>query len=164
MPEQPATVDKTPREQQVREAAVRGLESRDPESFRKAWKPAEALPMPKSPPGIRYRYIRKSIAGQPDVNNYGRAMREGWVPVPLKDHPELSTSVDPTSVASGNIEIGALILCKISQETIDQRTAYFNTMTARQMEAVDNNLMRENDPRMPLFSDRESKVSFGKGT
>jgi hypothetical protein len=163
MPEA-VTPDRTPREQQARETAVRGMQSRDPESFRKTWKPAEALPMPKAPPGVRYRYIRKSIAGQPDVNNFGRAMREGWVPVPLSDHPELASSVDPTSKASGNIEIGALILCKNSQETIDARNAYFGNMTARQMEAVDNNLMRENDPRMPLFTDRESKVSFGKGT
>lgn len=152
------------RETQVRDGAVRGMQSRDPESFRKVWKPAEALPMPKAPPGVHYRYIRKSIAGTPDVNNFGRAMREGWVPVPLKDHPELETSIDPTSKSSGNIEIGALVLCKISKEVVDARNEYFGTMTARQMEAVDRDLMRESDPRMPLFSDRDTKVSFGKGT
>lgn len=91
-------------------------------------------------------------------------MREGWVTVPLKDHPELETSVNPDARNSGLIEIGALVLCKIPQEIADARARYYANMAAQQMESVDNNLMRENDPRMPLFNNRESKVSFGNGS
>jgi len=156
---------RTARDTQVRDNAVRGLQERNPEEFRKyQWKPAEALPMPKAPPGMHYRYIRKSIGAYQDVNNFGRAMREGWVPVPLADHPEMETSVDPSARSAGNIEIGALVLCKIPTEVIEARNKYFNDFSNRQMEAVDNNLMRENDPRMPLFNNRETKVTpFGKG-
>ncbi len=157
-------VDRTPRAQDKRETEIRGLNTRDPEPFRKhQWRPADALPMPKAPPGWHYRYIRRSIAGTPDVNNFGRAMREGWEPVPLKDHPELEMSVDPSSKNSGNIEIGALILCKMPVEMVQQRNEYYGRLANRQMEAVDNNLMKENDPRMPLYNERKTEVTFGKG-
>lgn len=160
-----ATEARTNRETEVRDATVRGMQERNPEDFRKyQWRPADALPMPKAPAGWHYRYIRKSIAGTPDTNNFGRAMREGWVTVPLSDHPELETSIEPSAKNSGLIEIGALVLCKIPEEIVKARNAYYNNMNNQQMAAVDNNLMRENDPRMPLFSDRESKVTFGKGT
>jgi len=156
---------RTTREVSQRDNAVRGLQERNPEDFRKyQWKPADALPMPAAPPGMHYRYVRRSIRGEEDVNNFGRYMREGWVTVPLADHPELATSVDTNARNSGMIQIGDLILCKIPMEVKLARDAHFNNMNARQMEAVDNNLMRENDPRMPLFNNRESKVTFGKGS
>lgn len=162
---EPVASNRVPREQQTRDNEVRGLQERDPENFRKyQWKPADALPMPKAPPGVHYRYVRRSIRGEQDVNNFGQYMREGWVTVPLSDHPELETSVEPSAVNSGLIQIGDLILCKIAKETVEARDRYFSEMNARQMEAVDNNLMRENDPRMPLFNERETKVSFGKGS
>lgn len=149
----------------TRDAEQRGLQERNPEDFRKhQWAPADALPMPKAPPGWHYRYVRKSIGGDQDVNNFGRYMREGWVTVPLADHPELATSINPDAKNSGLIEIGALILCKLPQETADSRNAYFARMNKQQMESVDNNLMRENDPRMPLFNERKSEVTFGKGS
>lgn len=156
---------RTARDTQVRDNTVRGLQERNPEEFRKyQWKPAEALPMPVAPSGWHYRYIRKSIGAYQDVNNFGRAMREGWEPVPLSEHPEMAASVDPSAKGSGNIEIGALVLCRIPKEKVNARNQYYSDLTNRQMEAVDNNLMRENDPRMPLFSTRETKVTpFGKG-
>lgn len=156
---------RAPRDTVTRETEVRGMQEKDAESFRKfEWKPADALPMPKAPPGWHYRYIRKSIVGTPDVENFGRAMREGWVPVPLADHPELALSVDPTSKTSGNIEIGALVLCKLPVETKEARDRYYANFNARQIEAVDQNLMRDNNPKMPLFNERKTEVSFGKGS
>ena len=62
-----------------------------------------------------------------------------------------------------NIVIGGLMLCKIPQEAVDERNGYFEEQAEAQIKSVDNNLMRENDPRMPLFNDRQSKVTFGKG-
>ena len=56
------------------------------------------------------------------------------------------------------------MLCKAPAELVDERTQYYADQTRAQIESVDNNLMRENDPRMPLFSDRQSKVTFGSGT
>ncbi len=162
MPEttKPTVIDRTPRDTQVR-----GMETRDPEEFRKyEWKPADALPMPVAPPGVHYRFVRKRIRGDEDVSNFGKYMREGWVTVPLSDHPEMAVSVNPSARNSNLIEIGDLVLCKIDRAVVEARNRYFAQMNAQQMQAVDNNLMRENDPRMPLFSERESKVSFGKGS
>jgi len=60
--------------------------------------------------------------------------------------------------------IGGLMLCKAPAELVEERNDYYNHQTRSQMESVDNNLMRENDPRMPLFNDRKTKVTFGNGT
>lgn len=152
------------RENQTRDTQVRGLETRSPEEFRKfQWKPADALPMPQAPAGVTYRYIRKSIGADQDVNNYSRALREGWEPVPLSAHPEMAISVNPDAKNSGLIEVGALILCRLPVEVLRARQQYYANMNSQQMVAVDNNLMRENDPRMPLFSEKKSEVAFGKG-
>jgi hypothetical protein len=62
------------------------------------------------------------------------------------------------------IEIGGLLLCKTPVEFTEQRDAHFGKIASSQMDSVDNNFMRENDPRMPLFKERQTKVSaFGKG-
>ena len=63
-----------------------------------------------------------------------------------------------------NIVIGGLMLCKAPEELIEERNDYYKVQTRSQMDSVDNNLMRENDPRMPLFNDRKTKVTFGNGT
>ena len=70
--------------------------------------------------------------------------------------------IDPTSRFRDNIEIGGLLLCKTPTEFIEQRTQHFNNQTQAQTEAVDNNLMRQSDPRMPLFNERKSTTSFGR--
>ena len=120
--------------------------------------------MPPASPGVHYRYIRRTINGVPDNNHFGKMMREGWVTVPLTDHPDLATSVNESAKNSGLIEIGDLVLCKISTEIKSARDAFYGNVNQRQMDAVDNNLMRESDPRMPIFNNRESKVVFGKGS
>jgi hypothetical protein len=72
--------------------------------------------------------------------------------------------VDPNSRFKDNIEVGGLLLCKIPEEFMVQRAKYFDEMSRKQTESVDNNLMRQSDPRMPIFNERRSTVSFGKGT
>lgn len=63
-----------------------------------------------------------------------------------------------------NVVIGGLMLCKAPKELIEERNAYYAEQTKAQIDSVDNNLMRENDPRMPLFNDRKTKITFGNGT
>jgi len=165
MAEAATQTDRTPREAEVRSESVRGLEGRDPESFRKyEYKPTEALPMPKAPQGVHYRYVRNAMQGDLDVNNVGRYMREGWQPVSLKQHPEMLMSVNPDARNADLIQIGDLTLYQISEEFIRSRTRYYADFTSRQMESVDNTFMKENNPKMPLFNNRESRVTFGKGT
>jgi hypothetical protein len=90
-------------------------------------------------------------------------LREGWEPVKLSEQPKFQLLIDPNSRFKDNIEIGGLLLCKTPSEFIQQRSDYYQRQTDAQTAAVDNSLMRENDPRMPLFNERKSSVSFGKG-
>tara|TARA_R110000868_G_scaffold259538_1_gene517793 strand:+ start:6389 stop:6667 length:279 start_codon:yes stop_codon:yes gene_type:complete len=91
-------------------------------------------------------------------------MREGWEPVKAEDHPELMLLADPNSRFKGNIEVGGLLLCKAPEELMKQRAEYYSRQSASQMEAVDNNFMKTEDGRMPLFNERRSSTTFGKGS
>lgn len=141
----------------------RELETREIAERPKQWRPAELLPEPDKQTGFKYRWIRVSMNGQSDQRNLSRAIREGWEPVRVEEQPKMRLLVDPTSRFADNIEIGGLILCKTPEEFVDQRNQYYQQQTEAQANAVDNSLMRESDPRMPMFNERKSTVSFGKG-
>jgi hypothetical protein len=128
----------------------------------KQWAPAELLPEPDKQPGYAYRWIRTSTLNESDPRNLSAKLREGWEPVGVEEQPKFRLLIDPSSRFKDNIEIGGLLLCKTPVEFIDQRTAHFANQTKAQAEAVDNNLMRDSDPRMPLFSERKSATSFGR--
>jgi hypothetical protein len=100
---------------------------------------------------------------QADPRNISSKMRQGWEPVRIEEQPQFRMFVDTDSRYKDNIEVQGLLLCKIPNEFVEQREQYYAGKNQAQMESVDNNFMRENDPRMPLFSDRKSKTSFGKG-
>lgn len=142
---------------------TRELEGRENSQRKKSWTPPQLLPSPNPTPGWTYRWIRTSITGQADPTNMSAKLREGWEPVKAEDHPELMMQADPNSRFKGNIEIGGLLLCKAPDEMRDQRNAYYNRQAESQMEAVDNSFMRTEDKRMPLFNERRSSTSFGKG-
>jgi hypothetical protein len=128
------------------------------------WAPASALPEIKKEAGWAYRWVRTSMMGQADATNVSSKMREGWEPVKLSEHPELQLYVDQQNTRiKDSVEVGGLILCKTPEEFIEQRTAYFNKQTQSQTDSVDNSFMKENDARMPLFSQKSTKTSFGKG-
>ncbi len=127
------------------------------------WMPAELLPEPDKEAGFAYRWIRVSTLNNADPRNLSSKMREGWEPVRIEEQPKFQLLVDPNSRYKDNIEIGGLLLCKTPQEFVDQRNAHFARQTQAQTEAVDNNLMRQSDPRMPLFKENKSTTSFGRG-
>lgn len=129
----------------------------------KQWAPAELLPEPDKEPGYAYRWIRVATLNQNDPRNLSGKLREGWEPVAVEEQPKFKLLVDPNSRFKDNIEIGGLLLCKTPVEFIEQRNEYIAKQTRAQTEAVDNNLMRQSDPRMPIFNERKSSTSFGKG-
>ena len=141
----------------------REFESRSTMERPKAWMPASALPEPDKQPGYAYRWIRVASQGQPDPKNTSSKMREGWEPVRIEEQPKFQMLTDPNSRFKDNIEVAGLLLCKIPVEFMDQRKAYYAKATKDNMEAVDNTFMRENDSRMPLFREKRSTTSFGKG-
>ncbi len=142
---------------------TRELESRASQQRPKQWAPAELLPEPDKQPGFNYRWIRVATLNNADPRNISAKLREGWEPVKLTEQPRFQLLVDPNSRFKDNIEIGGLLLCKTPSEFVDQRNEYYRQQTEAQTLAVDNSLMRENDPRMPLFNERKSSTSFGKG-
>ena len=142
----------------------RDLETRVLSERPKQWMPPELLPEPDREAGYAYRWIRVATLNTADPRNLSAKTREGWEPVKLSEQPKFQLLADPNSRFKDNIEIGGLLLCKTPQEFVDQRNAYYQDQTRAQTEAVDNNFMRENDARMPLFRERKSSTSFGKGS
>jgi hypothetical protein len=142
----------------------REITSRTSQERPKQWQQAELLPEPDRAPGFAYRWIRVSTLDKADPRNLSAKLREGWEVVSVEEQPKFKLLVDPNSRFKDSIEIGGLLLCKTPSEFIDQRKKYFNDMTRAQEEAVDNNLMRQSDARMPIFNERKSSTSFGKGT
>lgn len=142
----------------------RDLETRE-HNTRKAdgFKPASVLPIPASKPGIKYRWIRASSFGNPDIKNVSARIREGWEPVKLADHPELEVKFsDDGSRFPDGVEIGGLLLCQAPEEIADARNKYYRDRARGQMESVDNQYLRENDPRMPMLKpERRSRTTFG---
>jgi hypothetical protein len=143
---------------------ARELETRAVAERPRQWAPAELLPEPDKQPGFAYRWIRVSTLNSADPRNLSSKLREGWEPVQVEEQPRFKLLVDPNSRFSGNIEIGGLLLCKTPVEFVEQRNAHIQRQTDAQTLAVDNNLMRQSDPRMPIFNDRKSTSSFGKGS
>ena len=130
----------------------------------KQWRPPELLPEPDKQEGFSYRWIRVSMNGQADARNISSKIREGWEPVTIEEQPKFKLLANPDGRFKDNIEIGGLLLCKTPTEFVKQRADYYSQQTQAQAEAVDNNLMRQSDPRMPLFNERKSTTSFGKGS
>ena len=141
----------------------RDLESRDKTERKRAWQRPELLPEPKPVDGFVYRWIRLSTLGRADAPNISSKLREGWEPVKAEDHPEIQMVNVEDERYSDNIVIGGLMLCRAPVELAEERTEFYEAQNQAQMNSVDNNFLRENDSRMPLFSDRKSTTSFGRG-
>jgi hypothetical protein len=142
----------------------RELENRVMAERPKQWSPPELLPEPIKEAGYSYRWIRTSTLNAADPRNLSAKLREGWEPVKIEEQPQFQLLIDPTSRFKDNIEVGGLLLCKTPTEMVEQRNTYYAKQTEAQTEAVDNNLMSQSDPRMPLFRERKSSSSFGKGS
>jgi hypothetical protein len=143
---------------------TRELETRAVQERPKQWMQPELLPEPDKQPGYNYRWIRVSTMNSADPRNLSAKLREGWEPVPVEEQPKFRLLADPNSRFKENIEVGGLLLCKTPTEFVQQRNEHFAKVTQSQTDAVDNSFMRQSDARMPLFQERKSSSSFGKGT
>ena len=146
--------ERTSREFEVRAKAERP----------KKWLPPTALPDPNPEDGYAFRWIRVSTLGNNDPSNVSAKLREGWEPVKASEHPEIQLFGKGNPHFPDSIEIGGLLLCKTPVEFVSQRNSFYQNQTDGQMSSVDNSFMRESDARMPLFKERRSEVSFGRGS
>ena len=141
----------------------RDLSTREVAERPKQWMPPKLLPDPQPEEGYAFRWIRIASLGKDDATNYSSKLAEGWEPVKASDHPEIRLFNANAAKFPDSIEVGGLLLCKTPVEFTHQRNAYYSKQAEAQMQSVDNTFMRENDPRMPMFKERKSTVTFGKG-
>jgi len=141
----------------------RDLDTREIMERPKHWMPPQLLPDPNPEPGFAFRWIRISTLNKADATNLSSKLREGWEPVKASDHPEIRVFGTTHGQFPDSVEVGGLLLCKTPVEFTEQRDAYYRQQAEAQMQSVDNTFMRDNDPRMPMFKERSSKVTFGKG-
>ena len=128
------------------------------------WRRPESLPSPDARPGWKHRWIRISMMGTSDPKNISSSLREGYEPCKAEEYPELMMHATTDGRFKGGIEVGGLLLCRIPEEFLEQREAYFADQNRAQMESVDNSYLKDNDPRMSKFSEKSTKVSFGSGS
>jgi hypothetical protein len=142
---------------------TRELDTREKMERPKQWMPPQLLPDPTPEEGYAFRWIRIATMGKDDATNVSGKLREGWEPVKASDHPEIRLFGQTDGQFPDSVQVGGLMLCKTPVEFVHQRAAYYQKQTDAQMASVDNTYMRENDPRMPMFKERRSEVTFGKG-
>ena len=143
---------------------TRDMQTRELMERPKQWMPPELLPEPDKEPGYAYRWIRVSTLNAADPRNISAKLREGWEPVKIEEQPQFQLLVDPASRFKDNIEVGGLLLCKTPSEFVAQRNQHYAKQTQAQTDAVDNNLMRQSDARMPIFKESKSSASVGKSS
>lgn len=139
----------------------RSTETREANTRRKPWAPPSHLAAPTPPEGYVHRWIRVAMRGEEDKMNVHSKLREGWEPVRADSYPDYEAPVIDSGRYEGVIGQGGLMLCRIPVETANERSAYYGLRTREQMQAVDQDLMKESHPSMPIQQSRQSRVSFG---
>ena len=139
----------------------RASETRDKTERRKPWAPPSRLDAPEAPTGFVHRWIRVAMRGEEDKINVHQKLREGWEPVRADEYPDFQAPTIDEGRYAGVIGNGGLMLCRIPEETAQERSAYYGNRTREQMQAVDQDLMKDQHPSMPITKDRRSRVSFG---
>ena len=139
----------------------RESETREKETRRKPWAPPSHLSAPTPPEGFVHRWVRVSMRGEEDKMNVNSKLREGWEPVRKDEYPNYEAPTIDDGRYAGVIGQGGLMLCRMPEQTARERNEYYGGRTREQMTAVDQDLMKEQHPSMPIHNDRQSRVSFG---
>jgi len=145
------------------ERSPRANNTRVKTAQRKPWAPPSMLDAPPAPDGFKHRWIRAEVRGFDDQKNISAKMREGWELVRKDEYPDFESPVIDSGKFEGVFGVGGLILARIPEETIAERNSYFNKRSNDQQEAVDHDMMRENQHSSMAINkpDRQSKVTFG---
>ena len=140
----------------------RASQTRSKSERPKVWVPPSSLAAPPAPDGFRYRWIRAESVGFQDTKNITGRIREGYELVRAEEVENASDyPVLDEGKYKGVIGVGGLLLAKVPVEIAKQRQEYMTSRHAEKNEAVDNDLMKEQDSRMPINVERQSRVTFG---
>ena len=127
----------------------------------KVWTPPSSLDAPPAPDGYRHRWIRAESMGFDDTKNMSGKVRSGWDLVRADEYPEHDYPSVNEGRYAGVIGVGGLVLARIPEELAKQREAYFQQMTQDRNDALDNDVLKEQHPSMPINQDRQTRVTFG---
>ena len=127
----------------------------------KTWTPPSSLDAPPAPQGYRHRWIRVEVLGFDDTKNMSGKLREGWELVRSDEYPDQDFPSLTTGKYSGVIGVGGLVLARIPEEIAQQREAYYRDQNKARDEAVNNDILKEQHPSMPINNERQTRVTFG---
>ena len=140
----------------------RTTETREKTTRRTPWKPPSSLDAPPAPEGYVHRWIRTSTMGVDDTKNLSARLREGFDLVRADEYPDFHAPTIQDGKHAGVIGVGGLVLARFPLETLEERNAYYQAKTDGQQEAIDNDMLREQHPSMPISKpERQSRVTFG---
>lgn len=154
-------VSATPLPKLRREA--RATMTREKEARRKPWSPPSKLDAPPAPDGFKNRWIRRETMGFDDRINVTTKLREGYELVRADEHPDYTAPTVDDGKHAGVIGVGALILARIPEETVEERNAYYQNRARDQQRAIDNELLKSNahDSMRINSPERRSRTTFG---
>ena len=136
-------------------------QTRAKEERAKVWTPPSSLDAPPAPDGYRHRWIRAESMGQDDTRNMSGKIRSGWDLVRSDEYPDTDYPTVSEGRYAGVIGVGGLVLARIPEELAKQREAYYNQMTQDRNDALENDVLKEQHPSMPINQDRQTRVTFG---
>jgi len=139
----------------------RASQSRDNSAKKKTWTQPSSLDAPPAPTGFRHQWIRAESMGFQDTKNVAASLREGYELVRADQYPESNYPVETEGRYAGVIGVGGLLLARIPEEIAQQIDAYYAKQTADKEEAINNDLMKEQHPSMPINNERQTRVTFG---
>ena len=140
----------------------RSADTRVKTQRKRVWQRPSSLDAPPAPDGYIHRWIRSEVQGFQDTKNVINRLREGYELVRADEYPDWHLPTIEDGKHAGVIGVGGLLLARIPEELIAQRNAYYAGLTEDQITAVDNDLMKDAHPSMPISKpDRQSRVTFG---
>jgi hypothetical protein len=139
----------------------RASQTREKDSRPKVWTPPSSLDAPPAPTGYRHRWIRAESMGLDDTKNVMGKMRSGWELVRADEYSEGDFPTVKDGKHAGVIGVGGLLLARIPEEIAKSREEYFKQQVSDREQAVENDLMKEQHPTMPINQERQSRVTFG---
>ncbi len=139
----------------------RAAETRTKTERPKEYKPPSSLDAPPAPDGFRHRWIRAESLGFNDTKNIHGRLRSGYELVRADEYKDSDYPIVTDGKYAGIIGVGGLLLARIPEELAQQRIDYQKKLSDGQDEAIENDLLRDQDKRMPIKIDRHSKHTFG---
>ena len=139
----------------------RASQTRAKTAKKTVWTPPSSLDAPLAPDGYHHRWIRAETMGFDDTKNMAGKLRSGYELVRADEYPETDYPAINDGKYKGVIGVGGLLLARISIELVKSREEYFNNLTKAKDEAINNDLMKEQHPGMPIDVDRQTRVTFG---